>query len=1081
MTSFAICAIFLSCLLGIKAATIDQALIWTEKSLDGVVRIRGLRGNPQHWIDHGIPDYVTYGTPSTRAVQYKSVRTALGFRYSSRELLFSDVGYREIFKMPLADAYISEHPANATVTPVYSGTSSRVRGVTVDWQAANVYWTDSSYNWITVAAIDRRDVYRHIVTTDLDIPVGIAVYPQKGLLFWTDQGVRPKIERSRLDGSGRYVIQDKNVYRPTSITIDYSEDQVFWIEDYLDTVFRMDLNGNNVRGFKVNDKDTSDFQYLYGIVVYQNFVFITDQFMMSIKIYDKNLEVTRGDIELKLSVPYDVMMYDSSIQEDFYKSDTFSKPEYIYSLGSRICSSHVRLASLDQDLHGNIVPDTACFADDVGYVEALTVDVRANLLFYSDTKSSTIRRVRLDDGNIIEDHLLQTGVVKGLSVDWINNNIYWTDDDNGQILVSKYDGTLIKVIVERLQHPQALVVDPINGFMYWSTIDAIYKAYLDGSNSQAFVSAGVHSPQGLTINYKDKRLYWVDNVVKGISRIRLNGTDQEKLYTDPDKTYRDITVYQGYLAWTDGAGGITFAQLEDDHLTHIKSIKNENDDTSSSIITFADFTQPMSSGATCHCTTGFHLDVDGRTCISAIKDRNFVIFADPLHRSFYQLDAMSLDPRPPLGGVLLLNSGSPTLIAYDIVERILYWYDRETHEIKRKVFQVENRAEYIVLKLTAGSHVGSMHIDQSNQILYYTDTIRKSINSISLMDITQVKTILTDALIPEAFTIDLNSGWMFWLSQRADSHFIIWRSRTSELPRKTVIINRLQQPDIRGLTVDSKDGRLYWWNKTTINSATISGTDQISYQKLPTTDIISVAAYAGHLYISDHSQRYLTKYNTLTAEADILTDPLFSRIESVRVFMSKFQQDPVPSLTPDTSRNGTGISTSVAPSAGGAEHLSSIDNKSTSVVLATGLSALVVVIIIVVVIVLVIRRRRRTKKPPSDPYDTDAHDNPTYMRADQVIQRSAQVTSPPPRPPGGDTITHAMTPDDATRPIPEVGVQDHIVLMTNTGDVIATAGDRAALVRNMADQSEVTLTMGTAAATASYAAVDGGVVASKQQ
>ena len=63
--------------------------------------------------------------------------------------------------------------------------------------------------------------------------------------------------------------------------------------------------------------------------------------------------------------------------------------------------------------------------------------------------------------------------------------------------------------------------------------------------------------------------------------------------------------------------------------------------------------------------------------------------------------------------------------------------------------------------LISGSHVGSMHIDQSNQILYYTDTIRKSINSISLMDITQVKTILTDALIPEAFTIDLNSGYVY--------------------------------------------------------------------------------------------------------------------------------------------------------------------------------------------------------------------------------------------------------------------------------------------------------------------------------
>ena len=39
---------------------------------------------------------------------------------------------------------------------------------------------------------------------------------------------------------------------------------------------------------------------------------------MNIKIFDKNHEITLGDIQLKLAVPYDVMMYDSSLQEDFY-------------------------------------------------------------------------------------------------------------------------------------------------------------------------------------------------------------------------------------------------------------------------------------------------------------------------------------------------------------------------------------------------------------------------------------------------------------------------------------------------------------------------------------------------------------------------------------------------------------------------------------------------------------------------------------------------------------------------------------------------------------------------------------------
>ena len=51
-----------------------------------------------------------------------------------------------------------------------------------------------------------------------------------------------------------------------------------------------------------------------------------------------------------------------------------------------------------------------------------------------------------------------------------------------------------------------------------------------------------------------------------------------------------------------------------------------------------------------------------------------------------------------------------------------------------------------------------MHIDQDSETLYFTDTIHKSLNSVSLLDVAQVKTVLTDNLVPEAFTIDVNSG-----------------------------------------------------------------------------------------------------------------------------------------------------------------------------------------------------------------------------------------------------------------------------------------------------------------------------------
>ena len=72
----------------------------------------------------------------------------------------------------------------------------------------------------------------------------------------------------------------------------------------------------------------------------------------------------------------------------------------------------MKLADVDPDTEAG-VPDMECLKAEFGYVEALTADVYGNLLFFSDTKTSMIRRVRLDNEDLVEDHLLQAGVVKG--------------------------------------------------------------------------------------------------------------------------------------------------------------------------------------------------------------------------------------------------------------------------------------------------------------------------------------------------------------------------------------------------------------------------------------------------------------------------------------------------------------------------------------------------------------------------------------------------------------------------------------------------------------------------------------------
>ena len=93
-------------------------------------------------------------------------------------------------------------------------------------------------------------------------------------------------------------------------------------------------------------------------------------------------------------------------------SEVLSKPQYIYSVGSKICSTHVTKPNLDSALHSPS-QGLQCFEGDIGHAEALAADVYGNLLFFSDTKEGKIKRVRLEDDRVVEDHILQVGAVRG--------------------------------------------------------------------------------------------------------------------------------------------------------------------------------------------------------------------------------------------------------------------------------------------------------------------------------------------------------------------------------------------------------------------------------------------------------------------------------------------------------------------------------------------------------------------------------------------------------------------------------------------------------------------------------------------
>lgn len=53
---------------------------------------------------------------------------------------------------------------------------------------------------------------------------------------------------------------------------------------------------------------------------------------------------------------------------------------------------------------------------------------------------------------------------EGISYDWTQKKIYWTDSSNNSIYAMNLDGSEV-VMIARVERPRAIVVDPCNGLV----------------------------------------------------------------------------------------------------------------------------------------------------------------------------------------------------------------------------------------------------------------------------------------------------------------------------------------------------------------------------------------------------------------------------------------------------------------------------------------------------------------------------------------------------------------------------------------------------------------------------------------
>lgn len=186
--------------------------------------------------------------------------------------------------------------------------------------------------------------------------------------------------------------------------------------------------------------------------------------------------------------------------------------------------------------------------------EIVWSDITRDKIYLGKLRGDELTNIK----SIVESDLSTT---ESVAIDWIGKNIYWIDASLKQIDVATKDGLhRTTLISENMTKPRSLALDPRLGYLFWSDWEdmdpRIERASLAGEDRKSIFglkSLGGSWPNGITLDYVKKRIYFLDAKTREIHTIGYNGENHKRLIKNPEYLHHPfaITIYENNLYWTD--------------------------------------------------------------------------------------------------------------------------------------------------------------------------------------------------------------------------------------------------------------------------------------------------------------------------------------------------------------------------------------------------------------------------------------------------------------------------------------------------------------------------------------------------
>lgn len=460
-----------------------------------------------------------------------------------------------------------------------------VEGLAIDWIAKNLYWVDSKLKTIEVSTLEGKN-HLVLIAANISQPRGIVLDPREGsrVLFWTDWGENPRIERVGMDGSERKIILNTKIYWPNGLTLDIATKRIYFADSKLDYIDYCDYDGN------ARNQVLARNHYLlhpHSLTIFEDTLYWTDRQLNRVlschKYGGKNQSVVSHLVSQPLGVHVNHPLLQPSSSNPCEKASCshlcllspnpagFScKCPPGFSLdrtaGGTKCVSvetpYLMVMKGSQLVDLSLTPSdktTGFFTPVIGIENGYDFDYdkEEGLVYWiqvkdDDKENGTIFKVNLNGGN--QTKFLTDGIIGApycLAFDWIGRNIYIGNRKASNIMIIKADGekNYRRILIANdgtetsVAKPRFMTLDPLDGKLYW--IDdggsgvpmKIGKVNMDGSNSTVICKENLHQVEAITLDIVNKRIYFSQSYSYSgvIETIDVDGNDRRTIIASGSK------------------------------------------------------------------------------------------------------------------------------------------------------------------------------------------------------------------------------------------------------------------------------------------------------------------------------------------------------------------------------------------------------------------------------------------------------------------------------------------------------------------------------------------------------------------